>query len=105
AELERMGERRVRLALERKEFPDAQVHTAYKWLSEKDDASARVKDASQAEQIEIARSARDAAWAAASAAERAAAAAEKANERATIALIIAAISITVTTIISLWLAH
>jgi hypothetical protein len=77
---------------------------AIKWLEGKDQESERRREASQAEQIEIARSAKDAAWAAALAAERAATAAEKANIRATIALVIAAISIAAT-IIGVWVVH
>jgi hypothetical protein len=69
---------------------------AIRWLAQKDEESERLRLASQAEQIEIARSAKDAAWTAAEAALRAATAAERANTRATIALIIAAISIAIT---------
>jgi hypothetical protein len=68
--------------------------TALEWLAEKHQEAARLAAASQAEQIEIARSAKDAAWAAARAAE-------KANRRATAALMLAAISIVATIILGL----
>lgn len=55
---------------------------------------------SQAEQIDIARSAKDAAWAAAEAAKDAARQAQSANTRATIGIVISIISIAVASFIS-----
>jgi hypothetical protein len=107
-ELKQLGEAEVRHQLAAGLFPLSHYEPALRWIAELDRASAeeseRRKDISQAEQAEIARSAKDAAWAAARAAERAAIAAEKANTRATIALIIAAISISAT-IIGIFIVH
>jgi hypothetical protein len=81
------------------------------WLAVKDQEERRRSDASQAEQIEIARSASAAAQRAATAAERAstaaerqAVAAERANTRANIALVIATISI-IATVIGMVVTH
>jgi hypothetical protein len=104
ARFEEMGEAAVSLIVRTSGFATTNQRLAIKWLAQKDQESERRREASQAEQIDIARSAKDAAWAAARAAERAAKAAEKANIRATIALIIAAISIAVT-LIGIWLVH
>jgi hypothetical protein len=102
AELKKWGEENVRNLLATNQLSLVYRDPALRWIEEIDRASAeeseRRKDASQVEQAEIARSAKDAAWAASRAAERAATAAEEANTRATIALIIAAISITATII-------
>jgi len=70
---------------------------AYKWLRRKDQEARRLNEASQAEQIEIARSAKDAAW-------EAARAAKIANKIAVAALIAAAVAIIVS-IISLARSH
>ena len=101
---QQMGRDEVRLLLNAHRFNALNERWAIKWLAEGDHEEARLIDASQAEQLEIARSAKDAAWAAAAAAERAAAAAEKANTRATIALALAAISIAATIILGI-LSH
>jgi len=91
AELDEVGETEVRVRLATKIYGDInnKGSLAREWLMRKDQAreSARElrNEASRVEQIDIARSAKDAAWAAARAAE-------KANTRATIALIIATIS-------------
>jgi hypothetical protein len=81
------------------------------WLAVKDQDEKRRNESSQAEQIEIARSASSAAERAAVAAERAstaaerqAVAAERANTRATIALVIAIVSI-IATIIGMIITH
>lgn len=101
AELKEWGENNVRRLLgPPNQLSSTHCEPARKWIEEIDRASAeeieRRKDASVVEQIEIDRSAKDAAWAATRAAERAAMAAEKANIRATIALVIAAISVATT---------
>jgi hypothetical protein len=101
---EEMGEDAVRILAYTQRFTTKNQRLAIKWLAQKDQESERRREASQAEQINIARSAKDAAWAASSVAERAAAAAEKANIRATTALVIAAISIAAT-IIGVWIVH
>jgi hypothetical protein len=91
-DLERAGEAKVRDQMTRG-LLDAQTEmVARKWLQVKERERA---DASQAEQIEIARSAKDAAWAAAEAARDAAREAKTANIIATLALIGAAIAIAV----------
>lgn len=104
AHLKKMGEKQVRLLLSNGSMPLPFHPVALKWLADTDQELERLRETSKAEQIEIARSAKDAAWTAARAAERAATAAEKANIRATIALVIAAISIAAT-IIGIWLVH
>jgi Arc/MetJ-type ribon-helix-helix transcriptional regulator len=98
AQFAQMGVNQVRTQVAGNRYSNDLLRAAIKWLHEKDQEADRLSDASQAEQTEIARSAKDAAWAAARAAERAAAAAEKANTRATIALIIATVSIIATAI-------
>jgi hypothetical protein len=92
ARLESYGVTQVRQMHLAGEWAPTLVSTVLSWLSKKDqEERLRVED-SQADQVEIARSAKDAAWAAARAAERAANAAEIANKRAVKAIIIAAIS-------------
>jgi len=99
-------------------FPQSSQRTVIRWLAKKDQESTRFKEASQAEQLEIARSAKDAAWEASDAAERAAitaeraavaverdaTAAEAANRRAAIAIIITAISVAIVRI-GVWIVH
>lgn len=104
SQFEQLGSDEVRLLLNGNRFSAQNKRWAIRWLAERDQEEARRKDVSQAEQIEVARSAKDAAWAAAKAAERAAAAAETANRRATIALALAAISILATIILGV-LSH
>ncbi len=104
ARFEEMGEEAVSILAHTAGFTTTNQRLAIKWLAQKDQESERRRESSQAEQIEIARSAKDAAWVAARAAERAATAAEKANIRAIIALIIATISI-ITTITGIWVVH
>jgi hypothetical protein len=111
AHLKKVGENKVRQLISIGNLPGSYLPIAQKWLADMDQESERLNAASTEEQIEIARSAKEAAWTAAraaecasSAAERQAVAAERANTRATIALIIAIISI-IATIISIWLAH
>jgi hypothetical protein len=72
AHLKKMGEKQVRLLLSNGGMPLPFHPVAFKWLTDIDQELERVREASKAEQIEIARSAKDAAWAAARAAERAA---------------------------------
>jgi hypothetical protein len=107
-ELKQLGEVEVRHRLATNQFSLAYHPSALRWIEDLDRAadeeSERRKDASQAEQTEIARSAKDAAWLAARAAERAATAAEKATTRATIALVIAAISIAAT-VVGIFIVH
>ena len=66
-----MGEQKVRLLLKEKQFNREVTRLAIDWLAPKDQELARLREASQAEQTEIARSASDAAWAAARAAQKA----------------------------------
>jgi CHASE3 domain sensor protein len=99
AQLKEWGEDKVRRLLASNQLSLTHHEPALRWIEEIDRASAEEaewrKDAFQEEQTEIARSAKDAAWAAARAAERA-------NIRATIALVIASISIVIT-IIGFWI--
>ncbi len=91
-DFERAGVAAVRDQLTRG-LLDAQTEkVAIKWLQAKE---REATDASQAEQLEIARSAKDAAWAAAEAARDAAREAKTANIIATLALIAAAIAIAI----------
>lgn len=101
---EGLGESELRRRINTGGWPQTLLALAMKWLDRRDQESERLKLASQAEQIEIARSAKDAAWAAARAAERAATAAEAANRRATIAIVTAVVSIIIT-ITGLLLVH
>jgi hypothetical protein len=100
--LERMGAAKVRRLIGYGGLATSLMAEASTWLAHLDDEERARSEASQAEHIDIARPAKNAAWAAATAAERAAAAAEraataaeKANIRATIALAIAAISVAI----------
>jgi cysteinyl-tRNA synthetase len=109
--LEKLGPAQIRLLLSNGGWPNNLNIQAIEWLAEKDQESARLKDASQAEQAELAKEANAAASRAASAAERAAEAAErqaiaaeKANTRATIALAIAIVSI-IATVVGIWIVH
>jgi hypothetical protein len=86
AEFERDGEDIVRRNLAAHIYGERKVAFAKEWLARQDQAR---RDSSNTEQISIARDASEAAWAAARAAE-------SANRRATIALILAAISIAIT---------
>jgi hypothetical protein len=81
---ERMGEAAVRMDIDNDCFPHSIRALAINWLAQRDQESERRREASQAEQIDIARSAKDAAW-------EAARAAKKANTIATIAVVMAII--------------
>jgi ferric-dicitrate binding protein FerR (iron transport regulator) len=109
--LELMGVDQVRMHLANNSLPGPMIYEAIQWLAELDGKERSSKESSQAEQAEIARSAKDAAWAAAHAAERAAAAAERAedtakaaNTRATIAIIVTAIGLVIA-VIGVWIVH
>jgi hypothetical protein len=111
AAMESLGVAQLRTRIAGGAWPSHLMGAADRWLTQQDQEAERVRDASQREQIEIARSAKDAAVLASEAASRAAAAAERqavaaenANKRATAALIIAALSIT-TTIIGIMVTH
>jgi hypothetical protein len=62
ARFEEMGEEAVRIHVHTFSFNTAHQRLAIKWLAQKDQELERRRDASQAEQIDIARSAKDAAW-------------------------------------------
>jgi hypothetical protein len=110
-----LGETQVRLRLPTGGWAPALEPIVIAWLAEKEREAARLSEASQAEQIEIARTASLAAQRAATAAERASAAAERqataaerANTKATIALAIAIISMIATAVITaigIWITH
>jgi hypothetical protein len=111
ARLENLGADQVRLLVSTGGLPSGWNVRIVEWLAVKAQEERRLSTASQAEQIEIARAASNAAKRAAIAAERASTAAERqavtaerANTRATIALVIAIISI-IATIISMALVH
>jgi hypothetical protein len=119
AELAKMGRERVRDRLDHGTISPAFESLTWDWLSKEEAEEKGRREASNSEQIEIARRASIAAERAASEATRQATAAEaqalearRANTRATIALIIAIVSIIATTIgtavsiwISLWGTH
>jgi hypothetical protein len=90
ARFEEMGEDAVRILAYTKRFTTPNQRLAIKWLAQKDQESERRKEASQAEQIAIARSAKDAAWEAARAANKANTIAATAVAMAIIAIIISA---------------
>jgi hypothetical protein len=83
-EFDSIGPAEVRARIATNVYLGATRALALAWL-------ARRNEASSAEQLELARSAKDAAWAAARAADLA-------NNKATIAIVIAAISIIATTV-------
>jgi hypothetical protein len=103
-ELGNMGRERVRASLDHNTISPAYVSLSWDWLSKEETDEKRRREASNSEQIEIARSASEVALRAASAAERQATAAERANTRATIALTIAILSMIVS-VIAIWLPH
>ena len=102
--LEAMGVSLVRSEFERGQIQPHWVHLTATWLSGKDKEAEERREASGAEQTELARRASDAADRAAAAGERQAIAAERANTRATIALMIAIIS-AIATAINIWITH
>jgi hypothetical protein len=104
AHLGSMGEAQVRLLMSTGGFPPQRNAHIIWWLAKQDEENQGVNEAVQSEQLEIARSAKDASWVAANAAKRAALAAEAANKRATIAIVIAAVSIIVTGF-GLWISR
>jgi hypothetical protein len=91
-ELELMGETQVRSNLDHGRLSPAAIFPASQWLADRE----RKREALQAEQMELMR--RDSA-----SAERQARAAEQANTKATIAIVIAGLSMIVT-VVGLW-AH
>jgi hypothetical protein len=108
---EKLGPKQVRTIISNGGHPPDWIVRATEWLAIKDQEEGRLSEASQAEQIEIARTASAAAERAATAAERAstaaerqAVAAERANIRATIALAIAIASI-IATVVSMVVVH
>jgi hypothetical protein len=108
----------VRSDLESGKIQPHLIHATATWLSAKEREAEARREASNAEQIELARRTSEAAERAASEAERASAAAERsataaerqagaaerANTRATIAIVIATISIIVAAV-SIWITH
>jgi hypothetical protein len=111
AQLEGMGASLVRSDLEGGKIQPHWVSLTATWLSRKEKDAEALREASHAEQMELARQASEAAERSASDAERALAAAERqasaserANTRATIALIIAFFSV-VATAINIWITH
>jgi phage terminase Nu1 subunit (DNA packaging protein) len=109
--LEEMGVTLVRSDYEQGKISPHWVQVTTTWLAKKDREAEARREASNVEQIEIARRASEAAERAASeaalasaATERQATAAAKANTRATIALIISLISI-IATVAGIWITH
>jgi uncharacterized membrane protein len=98
ARFEEMGEEAVRIHVHTFSFNTAHQRLAIKWLAQKDQELERRRDASQAEQIDISRSAKDAAW-------EAARAANKANTIATIAVVMAIIAIITSTFAWIYPRH
>jgi hypothetical protein len=111
ARLEQLGPNQVRLLISSGGLPTGWNVRVAEWLAAKDQEERRLSEASQTEQIEIARAASKAAERAAAAAERASTAAERqtvaaerANTRATFALAIAIVSI-IATVIGMVVVH
>jgi hypothetical protein len=109
--MEAMGTAQLRARIAGGAWPSHLMGTADRWLKVKNDEEASRRQAYQAEQIAIAREAKDAAVFASLTAERAAAAAERqadaaerANRGAVIALIIASFSI-IETIVNVVVVH
>ena len=98
ARFEEMGEDAVRILVHTKRFITSNERLAIKWLAQKDQESERRREASQAEQIDIARSAKDAAW-------EAARAAKTANAIAMIAVAMAIIAIVISTLTWIYPPH
>lgn len=90
--MEQAGEKQVRNALQRGGYIGETASIAREWL---ENQRTQRMDDSQAEQLETAKSAKDAAWAAADAARDAAREAKTANMIATLALAAAVIAIAV----------
>jgi hypothetical protein len=90
AKLEEIGEPIVRLNIAAGIYNQTRLQLAQEWVARRDRAR---MEASQAEEMTIARSANEAAWAAARAAQ-------SAKTRATAALVIATISIIATVVIA-----
>ena len=103
-QLERTGVKLVRSELEGGKISPHLVHLTATWLSAKDREAEAQREASNSEQIELARRASEAAERAATASEVQAIEARRANKRATVALAIAIISI-IATAISIWIVH
>lgn len=101
SELDELGEEVVRKRVIAKVYGSGnnKLELAQEWLRRKEQSR---DSAFKAEQTDIARSAKDAAWSAAEAAREAAKQAKAANTRATIALVIATIS-TIATIVTAFL--
>lgn len=112
ARLQQLGPSQIRTLMTSGNLPSGwNVGFVTEWLTAQEQEERRLSALSQAEQIEIARAASNAAERAAAAAERAsvaaerqAVAAERANTRATIALAIAIVSI-VATVIGMVIVH
>jgi hypothetical protein len=96
--LEELGEAQVRFLMSRDGFPSFWLPTIAKWLADKGQESELRREASQAEQIDIASSAKDAAW-------EAARAANKANTIAAIAVAMATIAIIISTFAWIYPRH
>ncbi len=86
AQFERIGEEQVRLNLNNHRYNERATAIAIEWLAPREEESRRRISALQAEQVEIARSAKDAAWVSAQAAKGA-------NLRSTVAIIVALIAL------------
>jgi hypothetical protein len=104
AKYDSMGEDHVRLMVQTPLRADANADAravrgfAVEWLAQFDQQSRLRSESSQAESLETAKSAKDAAWEAATAAREAAREAKTANIIATLALIAAAIAIAISVI-------
>jgi hypothetical protein len=97
AKLEEMGPTQVRRLLDRHEISNGFVFISAQWLADRDRKAESREEASKAEQMALMRRA-------SIAAESQASEARRANTRATIALIMAIISIAVSTI-GIWLPY
>lgn len=96
ARWEAQGATQIRLLLQSGKIASQWIPLASEWLAGKEAELERIRAAAEGKQIEIAVSAKDAAWTAAKAAEVQAREARRANTRATIALVIATVSLIAT---------
>jgi hypothetical protein len=107
-QLERMGVERTKSELDNGRISPTWFHLTSSWLSQQERLAQVRRDASNAEQIALARRASEAAERAATAAELQATEARRANRRATIALVIAIASMAVSAIVAaigIWITH
>ena len=95
-EFEKLGEEKVRQNLATHVYGEDNTKLAREWLShkaqQKSEEAQRRSEASSAEEVSIARSAKDAAWESAEAAKMSAKEAMRANTRASLSIVVSAVA-------------